>query len=119
MKAANATASFVLALFLALTAAMVIAAAVEAPPSLMSRADRLAALQQIERDARLALARCRGLDDPGARAVCRAQARAAERIAAATLEASYLGTVGAYDRVERVETRAVHSVGMALRLAPT
>ena len=119
MKAVNATASFVLALFLALTAAVGIAAAVGDTPSLMSRADRLAALQQIERDARLALALCRQVADPAERAICRAEARADERISVATLEARYRGTVGALDSLERAEARAAHSVGMALRLIPT
>ena len=61
MKAVNTTASLALALIFCLTAALGIAAAVEAPPSLMSRADRLEALRAIARDGRLALAHCRTL----------------------------------------------------------
>ena len=46
MRTANAAASLLLALFLSLTAALGIAAAVEDPPTLMSRADYLAAVQE-------------------------------------------------------------------------
>ena len=116
MKAVNATASFVLAVFLALTAALVVAAAVEAPPSLMSRAERLAALAEIERAGRLEISRCRDVEEPADRAVCRARVRAKERVSVATLEARYRGTVNARESIRQVQARAAHSVGMALRL---
>jgi hypothetical protein len=119
VKAVNATASLVLALVFALTAALGIAAAVEAAPSLMSRADHIAALKAIERDTRLALAHCRAIEDPMERAVCRAEARADGKVAVATLEARYRGTVSALQIVDRAEARATHSVGMARRLLPT
>jgi hypothetical protein len=119
LKTVNATASFALALVFALTAALGIAAAVEAPPSLMSRADRIAALQVIERDARLGLAQCRLAAEPAERAICRARVRAAERIAVASLEARYRGTVAAHDGVLGVRARAAHSVEVARRLLPT
>ena len=119
MKAVNATASFALALVLALTAAWGIAAAVEAPPSLMSRADRVAALRAIEADARLALAQCREIADAAGRSMCRAQARADEKIAAATLDARYLGTIAARARMQGVRARAVRSLDVARRLLPT
>ena len=119
MKTVNATASLVLALFLALTAALGIAAAVEAPPSLMSRADRLAALAEIDRAGRIAISRCRDLAEGAERAVCRARARAAERISAANLEARYRGTFQARESVRHVQARAAHSVGAALRLVAT
>ena len=116
MKAVNATASFVLAVFLALTAALVVAAAVEAPPSLMSRAERLAVLGEIERAGRVGVSRCRHVAEPADRAICRARARAMERVSAATLEARYRGTVNARESIRDVQARATHSVGMALRL---
>ena len=116
MKAVNATASFVLAVFLALTAALVIAAAVEAPPSLMSRAERLVGLAEIERAGRIEISRCRHVDEPADRAICRARVRATERVSAATLEARYRGTVDARESIRQVEARATHSMGMALRL---
>jgi hypothetical protein len=119
LKAVNATASFVLAIVLALTAAMGIAAAVEAPPSLMSRADRLAGVRQIERETNLALARCRGIEDDAQRSLCRAQARADQVVAMAALEAHYRGTIAAHARIRDVRERAAHSVQMARRLLPT
>ena len=116
MKTVNATASFVLALICALTAALGIAAAVEAPPSLMSRADRLAALAEIDRVSRIAVSHCRDIAEGAERAICRARARATERISAANLEARYRGTFQARERVGQVQARAAHSVGAALRL---
>jgi hypothetical protein len=119
MKTVNATASLVLALVLALTAAIGIAAAVEAPPSLMSRADRMAGLHEIQRELRLALAHCRSLATAADRSVCRAQARVDEKIASAVLEARYRGTVLAHESIEKVQERANHSVGCARRLLQT
>lgn len=119
MKTVNATASLVLALLCALTAALGIAAAVEAPPSLMSRADRMWGLRAIERDVRLALAHCRTLVAPADRSLCRAQARVDEKIASAMLEARYRGTVLARESLDDVLARAHHSVGCARRLLHT
>jgi hypothetical protein len=119
VKAVNATASFMLALICALTAAVGIAAAVEAHPSLMSRADRLAALTEIERAGRLAISRCRDIAQGAERAICRAQARATERISAANLEARYRGTFQALEDVRHAQARAAHSLGAALRLVAT
>jgi hypothetical protein len=115
LKAVNATASFVLALVLALTAAVVIAAAVEPPPALMSRADRAAALRSIADDTRLALGRCREVVEDSTRALCRARARADEKVALAVLEARYLGTIAARARIERVRARAAQSMDVARR----
>ena len=119
MKTVNAAASLTLALFLCLTAALGIAAAVDNPPSLMSRADRMSALHSIQQDLRLALARCRDLVSPHDRAVCRAEVRAAERIAVAGLDIRYRGTVAAHERALRTRARAEYSVSVARRLAPT
>jgi hypothetical protein len=120
MKTATTAAStLLLALLLSLTAMLGIAASVESPPSLMSRADHLAALQGLADAARLELARSRHVPDAHDRAVCRAQARAAERVAVASLDARYLGTVSARDRARRVQARAEHSIAVARRLLPT
>jgi hypothetical protein len=121
MKVANAAASALLALFLSLTAALGIAAAVNtnSPPSLMSRADYLVALRDAGDAGRLALGHCRELASPEERAVCRAQARAGERIIAAQLEAKYRGTIAAQAHVRAVQMRAEHAVAEARRLAPT
>jgi hypothetical protein len=119
MKAVNTTASLVLAFVLFLTAALCIAAAVEAPPSLMSRADRQEALRAITRDSRLALAHCRTLAADADRSLCRTQARVDETVAKAMLEARYRGTVFAQERLDQVQARANHSVGCARRLLHT
>ena len=117
--ATTAASALLLALVLSLPAMRGIAAAVDSPPSLMSRADHLAALHGLRQAARLELARCRDVPDPHDRAVCRAEARAAERVAVASLDARYLGTVSALDRARRAQARAEHSVAVARRLLPT
>lgn len=118
MKAVNATASALLALVLCLTAAIGIAAALEAPPSIMSRGDYLAGLRIVQDDGRVAMGRCRGIAHDYARALCRAEARAAHCVAAATLLARYRGTIAAHARVDEVRLRAGRSVDFARRLAP-
>jgi len=117
--ATTAASSLLLALILSLTAMLGIAAAVDSPPSLMSRADHLVALRNLHDAGRLELARCRDVPDAHDRAVCRAGARAAERVAVASLDARYLGTISAQDRARRVQVRAEHSVAVARRLLPT
>ena len=96
--------------------ALHIAAAVDAPPSLMSPADHAISQRAIRDDARLALAHCRSLPAPDA-AVCRAEARANERIAAAALNAEYRGTIAAREVAMREQSRALHTVAEAHRLA--
>ena len=121
MRTANAAASLLLALFLSLTGALGIAAAVStnSPPSLMSRADYLAALREAREAGRLALGNCRQPAGAEERAVCRAQARADERITVAQLEAKYRGTIAAQARARAVQSRAGHSIAEARRLATT
>jgi hypothetical protein len=98
--------------------ALHIAAAVDTPPSLMSRTDHALALRSIREDGRLALARCRALPSDEARLVCRAEARANERIALAALEARYRGTLRAQEQALREQARALHAVAEARRLVP-
>lgn len=119
MRAANIAASFALALAFSLTAALGIAAAVNtnSSPSLMSRADYLSQLRGVADRGRLAMAACRELSDDR-RAVCRARARADERVAAAALEARYRGTVSAQQSLRLAQARAAHSISEARRLAP-
>ena len=97
--------------------ALHIADAVDTPPSLMSRADQAIAQRAIRDEARLALAHCRSLPPQDA-AVCRAEARANERIAAAALNVRYRGTLGAQEVALREQSRALHAVSEARRLAP-
>ncbi len=94
-----------------------IAERVESPPSLMSRGDRAAELRTIHDDGRLALGRCRELEAEE-RAICRAEARANERIAMAALEARYRGTLESQQRALREQARALHAVAEARRLLP-
>jgi hypothetical protein len=87
-------------------AAMGLSYAVDSPRTLMSRADYLQARQAIAAEARSALGKCRAVEIP-ARDVCRAQARAGERIGRAELDARYHGTVSAAAdaRLARVKAR--------------
>lgn len=96
--------------------ALHIAAAVEAPPSLMSPADHAVAQRAIRDDARLALASCRARPAQES-VVCRAEARANERIAEAALNARYLGTIAASEVALREQSRALHAIAEAHRLA--
>ena len=96
--------------------ALHIAAAVDTPPSLMSPTDHATALRAVNDEARLALARCRALPAQ-ASAVCRVEARADERIAAAALNVRYRGTMAAQEVALREQSRALHAVAEARRLA--
>jgi hypothetical protein len=118
MKIVNTAASVMLALALSLTAAFCIAAAASnnGSPSLMSRADYLSESRAVAGNTRLALAACRAGTDTE-RSVCRAKAQADDRVARATLDARYRGTIEARERVRAVEARAAHSVSEARRLA--
>ena len=118
MKTTTATASIVLALVICLTAAIGIAAASSTPPSLMSRADYDAALRTVRFETRLALSQCRSAAEAQVRAVCLAEARAAERVAVANLDARYRGTIAALERARTVEDEAEYSVDAARRLTP-
>jgi len=118
MRIVNATASVMLALALSLTAALGIAAAVNSngEPSLMSRADYLLESKSLADRTRLGFAACREGTD-AERSVCRAKVRADERVARATLDARYRGTIAARERIHAVEERAAYSVSEARRLA--
>jgi len=79
---------------------------VDSPRSLMSRQVYDDSRLQIEEGRRVALAHCR-LVDATEKELCRAQARADERVRKADLEARYLGTVSAASeaRVARVKAQ--------------
>jgi len=68
--------------------------AVDSPRTLMSRSDYASARQAIESQTRAALGQCRAVE-AATREICRAQARAAERVHRAELDARYRGTVAA------------------------
>lgn len=94
--------------FLVSAAAMGISSAVDAPRSLMAPSDYAEAKRAIETEARLALAKCH--DDGHARDVCRAEARADERVRKADLEARYRGTVGAAADAKLARAKAKYDV---------
>ncbi len=71
-----------------------ISTAVDSPRSLMSPVDYGAAKKVIEAEARTALEGCRDRNGRD-RDVCKAEARASERVRKADLEAQYRGTVAA------------------------
>jgi hypothetical protein len=86
--------------------------AVDAPRTLMSRSDYLAARQAIASDARAETGRCRA-EAPSLRDVCRAQARATERVRKAQLDARYHGTVASATDAQRVAVKAQFDVTRA------
>ena len=93
-------------------AAVGIRAAVDTTPSLMSPGDFSQMKTGIETEARLALASCR--DAAGSdREVCRAQARAEERIKKAELQARYYGTVSAQNAALSARAKASYDVAKA------
>ena len=86
--------------------------AVDSPRTLMSRADYAAARQAIDAESRAALGQCRGVEAE-AREICRAEARAAERIHRAELDARYRGTVAAAADVRVARAKAGFEVARA------
>jgi hypothetical protein len=86
--------------------------AVDTPRTLMSRSDFVLARQAIQDETRAALGRCRSVEMP-AREVCRVEARAAERVHRAELDARYHGTVAAAAEVRVVRAKADFEVARA------
>lgn len=105
MKKTTIYASLVAALLVSATA-WGISAAVDSPRSLMAPSDYNSAKSAIESDTRAAIAKC-GDSEGKPREVCKAEARADERVRKADLEARYRGTVGAAAdaRIARVKAR--------------
>ncbi len=93
-------------------AAWGISAAVDNPPSLMARSDYDAAKTTIESDARQAQNRCRDLEGQ-AKDICRAEARADERIRKADLDARYRGTTTASAEAKITRAKAQYDVAKA------
>jgi hyperosmotically inducible protein len=89
-----------------------ISAAVDSPRSLMSPTEYSAAKQAIESQARTALAGCRDMDGQ-AKDVCKAEARADERIRKADLDAQYRGTVAAAADARLARAKAQYDVAKA------
>jgi hypothetical protein len=93
MKRTTLYASIIGALVLS-AAAFGISAAVDSPRSLMSPLDYSTAKKAIEAESHAALAKCRDLEGQP-QDLCKADARADERIHKADLDANYRGTVAA------------------------
>jgi hypothetical protein len=111
MKRATLFATLAGALLVSATA-YGISAAVDSPRSLMSPADYSVAKKAIESDIRAAIAKCR--DSEGqARDVCKAEARAEERIRKADLDAQYRGTVTAAAEARLARAKAHYEVAKA------
>jgi hypothetical protein len=105
MKRTTLYATIIGALVLS-AAAFGISAAVSSPRTLMSPIDYSASRKGIEADAQMTLAKCADLEDR-VRDICKAEARANERVRKADLEADYRGTVaaGADARLARAKAR--------------
>lgn len=86
-------------------AAWGIGAAMDTPPSLMSRVDYDVARHAITAEARAAMADCRGVPVTE-RGLCKARARADERVKVADLVARYRGTVGAAEEARLARVKA-------------
>lgn len=93
-------------------AALGISAAVDTPPTLMSPIEFAQMKRGIEAQTRLALGRCRDVEG-AQRDVCKASARAEERIMKADLEARYYGTVAAQAEARTARVRAAYEVARA------
>jgi hypothetical protein len=96
----------------AAVAAVGYSAAVEPSRSLMTRQDYVVAVQSIEAQTRFALAGCRALSGRN-KEICKAQARAEDRILKAELDARYQGTAAAESAVEAVRLKAQYTVARA------
>lgn len=104
-----------LAIFFAIVAslgAVGIGAAVDTPSTLMSPADHAALRKAVAAETRLALAACRELHGVE-RDICKAEARAQERIARADLQARYHGTVSTAHDARRARVKALYDVARA------
>ncbi|HET7728467.1 MAG TPA: hypothetical protein VFK48_00420 [Usitatibacter sp.] len=100
------------ALVLLSVTAIGIGAAVDTPRTLMSPVDFTVAKRAIESETRVALSRCR--DSRGsARELCKAQARAEERVKKADLNARYHGTVVAAEEARLMRAKAHYEVAKA------
>ena len=100
------------ALFMSVTA-YGISSAVDTPRTLMSPIDYGQAKKSIEADTKAALGKCRDDADPAAREICKAQARADERIRKADLDAQYHGTVAAGAEARLARAKAHYEVAKA------
>jgi hyperosmotically inducible periplasmic protein len=111
MKRTTLYATIIGALMVSATA-FGISAAVDSPRSLMSPVDYSAARKAIEGDLRGTLEKCRDLEGQ-VKDICKAEARANERIRKAELEADYRGTVAAAADAKLARAKAQFDVARA------
>lgn len=111
MKRTTLFATIAAALLVSATA-LGISAAVDSPRSLMSPVDYGAAKKAIEGEAHAALAKCRDQEN-SAKDLCKAEAKADERIRKADLEAQYRGTVSAAADAKLARAKAQYDVARA------
>lgn len=93
-------------------AALGIGAAVDTPRTLMSRGDYAQGRKVIEGESRMVFARCRS-ESGSARDICKAEARAGERVKLADLSARYHGTVAAAADARHARDRAQFDLAKA------
>lgn len=98
--------------FLFSAASFGISSHVDSKPSLMSRGDYAVGKQEIESEIRKAAGKCRTVDGLD-REVCKARARAEERVRKADLAARYFGTVAAAEEAKLARVRAGYDVAKA------
>jgi hypothetical protein len=111
MKRTTLYATLVGALLVSATA-FGISSAVDSPRSLMAPTDYSVARKVIESESRVALAGCRDMEGQ-AKDVCKAEARADERVRKADLEARYRGTVAAAADARLARAKARYEVAKA------
>jgi hypothetical protein len=102
----------ILAVLAATVAVAGIGASLESPRSLMTRQDYSEARKTLEAQTRRTLGECRTLEGR-AKEVCRAEARAADRIHRAELDARYYGTVDAESGIAVARVKAQFEVARA------
>ncbi len=95
--------------FLFSAASFGISSHVDSKPSLMSRSDYAVGKQEIESEIRKAAGKCRSVEGPE-RELCKARARAEERVRKADLAARYFGTVAAAEEARLARVRAGYDV---------
>ncbi len=95
--------------FLFSAASFGISSHVDSKPSLMSRSDYAVGKQEIESETRQAAGKCRAVDGSG-RELCKARARAEDRVRKADLAARYFGTVAAAEEARLARVRAGYDV---------
>ena len=111
MKRTTVYLTSTLAVFLSV-AAWGIGAAVDTPRTLMSPAVYAQGKKAIEAETRVAFASCRS-QSGAARDICKAEARAEERIKIADLQARYHGTVSAAEDARQARVKAGFEVAKA------